>query len=175
MKRTVNVNIGSMAFTVDEDAYAVLRDYLAEVSSRLSDDERPEVLEDVEMRIADILRENLSVPGQVVGLPLVNRAIAIIGRADCFGERQRSAAPPPPRSCDRQRRLYRSRTHRAIGGVCGGLAEYMDWDVSAVRIATLLLMIFGGLSLWIYIILWIVIPEEPADCGRDTYRKNSRP
>ncbi len=174
MKKTVNVNIGSVAFTVDEDAYAVLRNYLADISSRLGDEERAEVLEDVEMRISDILRENLSMPGQVVDLPLVNRTIAVIGRADCFGER-RGAAPFPAEECPRK--LYRSRTQRAIAGICGGLAEYMNWDVTLVRIATLLLMCFGGLSLWVYIILWIVIPEQPAGASRcrEDHRKNARP
>ena len=58
------------------------------------------------------------------------------------------------------KRLYRS-ADRSIAGVCGGLADYFGLDRSLVRIATLLLIIFGGLSLWIYIILWIIIPEAP--------------
>lgn len=48
-----------------------------------------------------------------------------------------------------------------IAGVCGGLAEFFGLDVSLVRVATLLLTIFGGLSLWVYIILWIIIPKAP--------------
>lgn len=47
-----------------------------------------------------------------------------------------------------------------IAGVCGGLAEFFGLDVSLVRIATLLLVLFGGLSLWVYIILWIIIPKS---------------
>ncbi|MDY5240422.1 MAG: PspC domain-containing protein, partial [Alistipes senegalensis] len=60
------------------------------------------------------------------------------------------------------RRLYRSRTERSIAGICGGLAAYFDADPTLIRLVTLLLILFGGLSIWAYIILWIVIPEEPA-------------
>lgn len=49
-----------------------------------------------------------------------------------------------------------------LAGVCGGLAEFFDLDVSLVRIATLILILFGGLSVWVYIILWIIVPKGPA-------------
>ena len=60
------------------------------------------------------------------------------------------------------RKLYRSRTERSIAGICGGLAAYFDADPTMIRLVMLLLILFGGLSIWAYIILWIVIPEEPA-------------
>ncbi len=47
-----------------------------------------------------------------------------------------------------------------IAGVCGGLARYFDLDVSLVRIATLILFLAGTLSLWIYIILWLIVPKK---------------
>ena len=58
------------------------------------------------------------------------------------------------------RRLYRSQD-RIIAGVCAGLAEFFGLDVSLVRIATLVLIFFGGLSLWAYIILWLIVPKAP--------------
>ena len=67
-----------------------------------------------------------------------------------------SAEQPP------LRKLYRSRTERSIAGICGGLAAYFDSDPTLIRLLMLLLILFGGLSIWAYIILWIVIPEEPA-------------
>ncbi|WP_300904739.1 PspC domain-containing protein [uncultured Alistipes sp.] len=48
-----------------------------------------------------------------------------------------------------------------IAGVCGGIAEYFGLDTSLVRIATLILILAGGLSLWVYIILWLIIPKAP--------------
>lgn len=58
------------------------------------------------------------------------------------------------------KRLRRSRDG-IIAGVCGGLAEFFGLDVSLIRIATLLLILFGGLSVWVYIILWLVVPKAP--------------
>ena len=55
---------------------------------------------------------------------------------------------------DKKQRLYRSR-RAVVAGVCGGL------DTGLVRIAALILFLFGGLSLWAYIILWLLIPLEP--------------
>ena len=50
---------------------------------------------------------------------------------------------------------------RVLAGVCAGVAEYFGLSTSLVRLVTALLLIFGGLSLWAYIILWIVIPSAP--------------
>ena len=49
-----------------------------------------------------------------------------------------------------------------IAGICGGLAVYFGMDVALIRIIAVLLFLFAGLSLWVYPILWAVIPEEPA-------------
>jgi phage shock protein PspC (stress-responsive transcriptional regulator) len=57
-------------------------------------------------------------------------------------------------------RLYRSTTDKVIGGVCGGLGDYLNIDPVIVRIAFVLLAVFGGSGVLVYIILWIVIPEQ---------------
>ena len=49
---------------------------------------------------------------------------------------------------------------QVIGGVCGGLAAYFGIDVAVGRLLMFLLIFFGGISLWVYIILWIVIPPR---------------
>ena len=59
------------------------------------------------------------------------------------------------------KKLYKSRVDRKFAGVCGGLAEYLDMDASLVRLITLLLIVPGGMSIWVYIIAALVIPEEP--------------
>lgn len=58
-------------------------------------------------------------------------------------------------------RLYRSRDERVIFGVCGGIADSMDIDPSLVRIVFALLVLAGGFGLGLYIIMAIVVPEEP--------------
>ena len=59
------------------------------------------------------------------------------------------------------RRLYRSRTDRMIAGVCGGLAEYFNIDPTIVRIIAVVALIAGMGGFLAYIIMWIVVPEEP--------------
>ena len=152
MKETVNVNIASQAFTLDQDAYALLKRYLDQIRRRLPEDDT-ETMGDVEARIAEIFREKVPSPGE------------------------RPADEQTAGECDRTavRRLYRSRTNRSIAGICGGLAEYFDADPTLIRLLTLLLILLGGLSIWAYVILWIVIPEEPlAAAGCDGNRANSK-
>ena len=58
------------------------------------------------------------------------------------------------------RRLYRSRTDSVIGGVAGGVAEYLDIDPSIVRIVwAVLAIVTGGIFFVLYIVMWIVVPE----------------
>lgn len=58
------------------------------------------------------------------------------------------------------RRLYRSRTDSVIGGVAGGVAEYLDVDPSIVRIVwAVLAIVTGGIFLVLYVVMWIVVPE----------------
>lgn len=57
-------------------------------------------------------------------------------------------------------RLYRSRD-RILAGVAGGVADYFDVDPSLVRVMWAVSIIFGGLTLFIYIVMAIVVPEEP--------------
>ncbi|GAP12010.1 phage shock protein C (PspC) family protein [Bellilinea caldifistulae] len=59
------------------------------------------------------------------------------------------------------KRLYRSRQDRMLGGVCGGLAEYLGLDPTVVRLVFLLLFFLGGQGLLIYLIMWLIVPEEP--------------
>ena len=60
-------------------------------------------------------------------------------------------------------KLYKSRYDRTICGVCGGIAELLGVDSTIVRIVTAALVLAGGLSIWIYIIAAIIIPEAPAE------------
>ena len=58
--------------------------------------------------------------------------------------------------------LRRSRTNRMISGVCGGLADWLGWDATLVRILYVLVSICSAAfpGLLVYVILWIVMPEK---------------
>ncbi len=59
------------------------------------------------------------------------------------------------------KRLYRSRNERMIGGVCGGLGEFLNIDVTLVRLLFVFGAIFGGPGLLAYLVMLLVVPEEP--------------
>jgi phage shock protein PspC (stress-responsive transcriptional regulator) len=70
-------------------------------------------------------------------------------------------------------RLYRSQTDKIIGGVSGGLADYFGIDVVLTRVAFVLLALFGGGGVLIYIVLWIAIPARPANIPNYTSQGDS--
>jgi phage shock protein C len=66
----------------------------------------------------------------------------------------------PPQLSGEQRLLRRSRTDKVVAGVCGGLGRYLGIDPIILRIAFVVLAFSGGGGVALYIIAWIVIPEE---------------
>ena len=165
MKETVNVNIASQAFTMDTDACEMLRGYLDDVRRRLPEWDT-ETLNDIESGMAGIFREYLPSPIMVVTADMVRRAINRMGRPSEFGDPKNPGTKNDAQAQNTdnrqpERRLYRSRKNRSFAGVCGGLADYLGADATLLRLVTLFLILFGGLSIWAYIILWAAIPEEP--------------
>ncbi|MFA5622723.1 MAG: PspC domain-containing protein [Candidatus Dojkabacteria bacterium] len=59
-----------------------------------------------------------------------------------------------------QKKLYRSETDIMIGGVCGGLGEYLGIDSTIVRLIFVLILLSGGSGILAYIVLWIVLPTQ---------------
>ena len=70
--------------------------------------------------------------------------------------------PARKQSAARPHRLYRSEKNRIIAGVAGGMGEYFGIDPTIPRIIFVLLTIFGGSGILLYILLWIIIPTESA-------------
>ena len=62
---------------------------------------------------------------------------------------------------DPTEKLYRSRTDRQVAGVCGGLAKRFNVDATLVRVLFIVLGIFGGSGVLLYIAMWIIVPQEP--------------
>jgi phage shock protein C len=59
--------------------------------------------------------------------------------------------------------LYRSHRYRMIAGVCGGLAEWLSWNPTWVRVLYVLISILSAAfpGMIVYIILWVVMPNAP--------------
>jgi phage shock protein C len=64
-----------------------------------------------------------------------------------------------------EKKLYRSTTSKMIGGVCGGIAEYFDWDPTIVRIVYTLVSIFSAAfpGIIVYLVFWVIVPKRPQE------------
>ena len=59
------------------------------------------------------------------------------------------------------KKLYRSKSDKMLGGVCAGLGEYLGIDPTLVRLGFVLLALLAGHGILVYLIMWIVVPLEP--------------
>ena len=66
-----------------------------------------------------------------------------------------------------KKKLYKSRKNKMIGGVCGGLAEYLNMDPTIVRIISGILCLVKGLGILVYLIMCIVMPYNDEDFSED--------
>ena len=70
------------------------------------------------------------------------------------------------------KKLRRNPMNRVIGGVCSGLADFFGVDVALMRIAFVIAFLFASFGFWLYIILWIVLPEngqQTTDNGQQSF------
>ena len=63
------------------------------------------------------------------------------------------------------KKFYLSNTERKIGGVCGGIAEYFNADATFIRLLFVLCALFGGITIFIYVVLWMIAPRRPKEKG----------
>ena len=62
-----------------------------------------------------------------------------------------------------KKKLCRSATDKKLGGVCGGIAEYLDVDATVIRLAWALFTLLGGAGLLAYIVALLVMPNPPVE------------
>lgn len=90
MKETRTINLNGLVYHIDNDAYQQLRDYLSDIELRLPLDERQEVMNDIEARIAELIQKALFAKNtQVVTVEMVGSVRAQIGEPSEFGENRR--------------------------------------------------------------------------------------
>lgn len=161
MKKTINAGLGGRSFTFDEDAYNRLDAYLKLFRTRLKDVPATEVMDDLESRIAELFTEKVGSGGtRVVDIDLVNSVVDQLGMPD--GSQMPGSAGSGPQDSGRPaapHKLYRDPTSARVAGVCSGLAQYFDIDVTLVRILMLVAIFAGTAGFWVYVILWIVVPK----------------
>ena len=164
MKKVVNAGIGGRPFILEEDAFSKLESYLSFFKSKINmGSQEKEVMDDLEMRIADLFEEKLGSGSEVVTLQMVEEIISRLGMPDGSSPFENGGDTSSSASASAEskgpRKLYRDPDDRVIGGVCSGLAQYLNIDVVLVRILFVVFTLIGGAGIWVYIILWIVAPQ----------------
>ena len=166
MKKAFTISIGRTSFTIEDDAFNRLKNYLDSFEISISNkSDAKEVMEDVEARIAEIFAEHIKSSSQVVGIDLVNKVIALMGIPEAEGQTSNANSSsdnnnstPPPFQEYVRKRFYRDPDHSVLGGVCAGVAAYFKLDILLVRILFACALPLGGLGFWAYLVLWIAAP-----------------
>jgi phage shock protein PspC (stress-responsive transcriptional regulator) len=187
MNKVITINLGGNAYQLEEGGYDALRAYLETAAARLAGNpDREEILSDIERAIADKLRALLASHKTVVEAKEVAAVLAEMGpiEADSGEAREQgagaasgaSAAGGTGGACGAggagaagearatghggpPRRLYRIQEGAMLAGVCNGIAAYLNLDPTLVRIGFVLLTIFWGTGILVYVVLAIVVPE----------------
>lgn len=174
MKKTLTVNLGGTVYHIDEDAYNLLDNYLDNIRSHFRKQQgAEEIVNDMENRIAELFSEKITLSKQVITISDVEEVISRMGKPEDFednsdyGDSQKnsqqtgnSGSAASDQNGTVHRRLYRDPDDKMLGGVAAGLAAYLGWDITLVRILMVILVFMPYCPVIIfYLIAWIVIPE----------------
>nr|WP_294896861.1 PspC domain-containing protein [uncultured Pedobacter sp.] len=162
MNKTIIINISGVIFHIEEDAYELLRSYMDDIKRHFGTyKDSFEIVSDIESRIAEMLSELLlSENKQVIVIADVSSVTQRMGKPADFetGEDEDFEFASEAKS-KLQKKLFRDTEDRFVGGVCSGIAHYLDIEAKWVRIAFLLMFVFYGFGILIYVLLWIVMPK----------------
>ncbi|MGE5395197.1 MAG: PspC domain-containing protein [Candidatus Saccharibacteria bacterium] len=167
MKKTFTINISGNVFHIEEDAFDKLHLYLQSLNQYFStQDGGQEIISDIESRIAELFREKINNQQESVTSQWVDEVIHKMGKPEDFmGEEEIPGTEM--RGNKISKRLYRDTENRVLGGVCSGLSAYLNIDPVILRILFILLVFAGaGISIVIYLILWIVVPKAATTAQR---------
>jgi phage shock protein PspC (stress-responsive transcriptional regulator) len=163
MNKTVNSNIGGLIFHIDEDAYQNLTRYFEAIKRSLSNSSgQDEIMNDIEMRVAELLTEKQKSDKHVINNKDVDEVIVIMGQPEDYridDDSNEKATTEPIYPYTRSRKLYRDKDRGTIAGVCTGLGHYFGIDAVWLKILFLILFFGFGTGFIAYIILWIAMPK----------------
>ena len=158
MNTTVTIHLAHTLFHIDSDAFALLKNYLNKLEKSFAQTEgKQEILEDIEVRIAELFSQYTIREGYVISEKNVNDVIEILGSPEDISEEETQEESTKSNA---QKKLYRDTDERIIGGVASGLGHYFGIDRVWIRLILIILVLssIGGV-VFVYILLWALIPE----------------
>jgi phage shock protein PspC (stress-responsive transcriptional regulator) len=183
MKKIININLSGRVIPIEDSAYEKLQAYIESLRRYFVKEEgRDEIINDIESRIAELMSEKVHKGSPAITDEDINEIIASMGRPEDFDEEAADTADSSKQSTGQafsnterrtKRRLYRDSGDKFIGGVCSGIANYLNTDPAIVRILFAIVTFGGfGLGFLIYILLWMVLPTKDLEnySGKRLYR-----
>lgn len=169
MDKTISISLGGFSFIIDENAYAKLKIYLQDVRTSLHGTEGVEdIIEDVEIRIAELFRERIKFR-EVVSNDDVDFVIATMGHPNQYKVEEddvddagtNSSYSNPTYEAKQNKRLFRDPDDKVMTGLSAGIAHYLGLDPWAVRaawiICGILTLIPGGFPVFAVIVFYIAL------------------
>lgn len=167
MNKTYNINLGGYPFTIDEDAYNHLKQYLDALRQHFQTyQSADEIISDIESRTAEILNSRLE-QRQIININDVHSTIARMGTPEDFGAESLFEEDVKYAQADTNnanyttgKRLYINPDDKVFAGVCSGISAYFGiHDPVWIRIAFAVLTFAGFLAIPLYIVLMIILPK----------------
>lgn len=176
MNKTFNINLGGYPFSIDEDAYSYISDYLTSIRRHFSASEGcDEILYDIEVRMAELFQDALR-GRSIIGMKEVDHVISILGKPEDFGADpieetftgfQGGTQSKQFDNLGVGKRLFRDPNDKKIGGVCSGISAYFGIeDPIWVRLGFVLLVVMGGVGVIPYLLLWFLVPEATSSSDK---------
>ena len=187
MKRIININLSGRVIPIEDSAYEKLQAYIESLRRYFIHEEgRDEIINDIESRIAELMNEKIRKGASSVTDADVDEIIASMGRPEDFQAAEEAETISPGSQSYQSRptgeetyttrkrnRLYRDSSDKILGGVCSGLANYMNVDPAIIRILFAIITFGGfGFGFIAYLLLWIVLPSRDLEYfgGKRLYR-----
>ncbi|MDA8597130.1 PspC domain-containing protein [Candidatus Pacebacteria bacterium] len=164
MKKVNAISLSGLVFAIEDDAYTALSSYLEQIRGRLEvTDDFEEINADLEMAIAEKFSARGKDGSVAVTVLDVDGVIAELGSPAEFGEEtttegSAAATNTATEASENAKRLYRDTDQAIIGGVCAGVANYLNIDPLIVRLLFVGSIFLNGIGILIYIVLWLLVP-----------------
>jgi phage shock protein PspC (stress-responsive transcriptional regulator) len=177
MNKILNINLGGYPFTIDDDAYEHLSEYLNTIHNHFQDSEGyEEITADIEARMAELFQETTE-NRPIVTLQAVKDAIAIMGTPEEFGAEAVADEPMTKKTKTKRttnksgiktgKRLFRNPDDEVVGGVASGVAAYLGIQEPLwVRLGFLVIAFGMGFGVLFYIVLWAILPKAESASDR---------
>jgi phage shock protein PspC (stress-responsive transcriptional regulator) len=160
MNKTVSIHLQGAPFIFEEQAYDRLNSYLQQLKQVLQKEEgSDEILQDIELRMVELIQQQLTPFKQVVELSVIEQIIEKLGQPEDFSD-ETTATSETAAVTDEpiEKRLFRDGDRAMIGGVCAGVSAYFNIDVVIVRVIYICFFLTFGIGFLLYIVLWAIIP-----------------